>query len=596
MRTIKKLTAFGASLFLSVSPFMVLTPVRVHAATVTNGKIFYRSDTDGDRDVYSVNSNGTSGTNLTDANAGVDGAAQVSPDGTKVAYLSDSAGAYDIFVMDIDGANKTNVTNSAGVTEFGLFWSPDGTKLAYYIDADGNTSTVDYNISIINATGGTPVSITNDASATVSNQGISWAPDSSKIAYEHRTSGPGGFSNIFSVNANGANSQQLTNTTDTYFNGDAMWSPNGSKIVFTSNTQGAGGSRQMFTMNADGSSETLISNQTANNDDAPRWSLDGSQLVFFSDRDGDNEIFTVASTGGSPTKLTTNSSADSAPSWSPDGTKIVFLTDRDGNAEVYVMDSDGSSPLRLTNNSTVNDSFGLQGWQTLLVPTTSSNAQGGTTTTVESDEDFSNTDFTLAANDVLVNNGTVGDVTVGNGATLKGTGTVGVVTVNTGGHLAPGLSPGCLSSGNLTLSGSLDEEIGGTTVCTQYDQTQVTGTVNVNNATLNVTHVNSFVPAVGNTFTIISNDAADAVTGTFTGLAQGATFTVGTVTYSISYTGGDGNDVVLTVTAVAATPAAPNTGFNAVLNNPASIMFGTTSIAGAILALSRKYNLLKGSK
>ena len=57
-------------------------------------------------------------------------------------------------------------------------------------------------------------------------------------------------------------------------------------------------------------------------------------------------------------------------------------------------------------------------------------------------------------------------------------------------------------------------------------------------------------PAIGDTFTIINNDGSDAVTGTFDGLAQGATITDGNVTFTISYTGGNGNDVVLTTTDV----------------------------------------------
>ena len=41
---------------------------------------------------------------------------------------------------------------------------------------------------------------------------------------------------------------------------------------------------------------------------------------------------------------------DSRPVWSPDGTQLAFFTDRDGNAEIYVMDADGSDPTRLTDH------------------------------------------------------------------------------------------------------------------------------------------------------------------------------------------------------------------------------------------------------
>ena len=43
-----------------------------------------------------------------------------------------------------------------------------------------------------------------------------------------------------------------------------------------------------------------------------------------------------------------------------------------------------------------------------------------------------------------------------------------------------------------------------------------------------------------------SNDGSDAVSGTFAGLAQGATTDIGGNAFTISYVGGDGNDVVLT--------------------------------------------------
>ena len=49
---------------------------------------------------------------------------------------------------------------------------------------------------------------------------------------------------------------------------------------------------------------------------------------------------------------------------------------------------------------------------------------------------------------------------------------------------------------------------------------------------------------------------ADAVSGTFAGLAEGASFAHGSSSYSISYVGGDGNDVVLTALYDAAAVAA----------------------------------------
>lgn len=53
---------------------------------------------------------------------------------------------------------------------------------------------------------------------------------------------------------------------------------------------------------------------------------------------------------------TRNNASDLSPSWSPDGSRIVFYSDRDGNEEIYVMDSNGANQTRLTNDPAVDKS------------------------------------------------------------------------------------------------------------------------------------------------------------------------------------------------------------------------------------------------
>jgi hypothetical protein len=48
-------------------------------------------------------------------------------------------------------------------------------------------------------------------------------------------------------------------------------------------------------------------------------------------------------------------------------------------------------------------------------------------------------------------------------------------------------------------------------------------------------------------FTAISNTSATPISGTFANLADGSTLTVGRNNYQVSYSGGDGNDLTLTV-------------------------------------------------
>lgn len=83
----------------------------------------------------------------------------------------------------------------------------------------------------------------------------------------------------------------------------------------------------------------------------PKWSPDGSKIMFFSDRDGDFEIYVMELGNGALTQLTDNNSDDGFASWSPDGAKIAFGSNRDGDWEIYVADSDGGDVEQLTYNS-----------------------------------------------------------------------------------------------------------------------------------------------------------------------------------------------------------------------------------------------------
>jgi len=189
----------------------------------------------------------------------------------------------------------------------------------------------------------------------------------------------------------------------------------------------------------------------------------------------------------------------------------------------------------LTLSGQVTGGFGfLKQFVGVLVLTNPANNYGGTTS--------------LQAGTLLIDGSTAAGsaVSVNSGGTLAGSGTVGgTVSVASGGTVSPGFSPECLATGDVTfaVASTFAVELNGTTVCIEYDQLDVTGTVSLGGSTLSVTL--SFVPAVGNSFTIIQNDgdAADPVIGSF---AQGNFITVGAVLFAIDYSGGDGNEVVLT--------------------------------------------------
>ncbi|WP_178119528.1 Ig-like domain-containing protein [Pseudomonas sp. SCB32] len=179
---------------------------------------------------------------------------------------------------------------------------------------------------------------------------------------------------------------------------------------------------------------------------------------------------------------------------------------------------------------------------------------------------------TVSAGTLSVTGSTASATTVASGATLAGSGTLGGnVTVQGGGTLSPGIGGVNNGVGTLTLNGNLQMnagstlalDINGTTAGTGYDQLLVNGAVDVTGATLAATH--GYVPDSGDSYNVIVNDGADAVTGSFSGLGEGAVLTAGGdgTPLTVSYLGGTGNDITLTAP-INAAPVLGNLGGDSV--------------------------------
>ena len=88
--------------------------------------------------------------------------------------------------------------------------------------------------------------------------------------------------------------------------------------------------------------------------DGTRWELfpyEAAKIAFVSDRDGNQEIYIMDTSGENEINLTRNLANDYSPTWSPDGTKIAFVSDREGSPALYLMKSDGSNVTRVCQTS-----------------------------------------------------------------------------------------------------------------------------------------------------------------------------------------------------------------------------------------------------
>jgi tricorn protease len=88
----------------------------------------------------------------------------------------------------------------------------------------------------------------------------------------------------------------------------------------------------------------------------PALSPDGKTLVF----DWDGDIRSVATAGGTARRLTNHPARDREPRFSPDGKQIAFISERSGSPQVHVMPAAGGTPQQLTYHTS---GCSLQDWR-----------------------------------------------------------------------------------------------------------------------------------------------------------------------------------------------------------------------------------------
>ncbi len=225
-------------------------------------KVAFERDMPGEGGIFSVNADGSNLRTITLAGFGDQDPAW-SPDGTRIAVerFDIPAGRDGIYYLNADGSHPVQVTqNDARGENEEPQWSPFGTKLVFQIASD----TEGHALFSINLDGTDEHQITP---WTLDALHADWSPDGRRIVFEAPDLddlAPGESSNVYTIRPDGSHLVAVTH----YQGGDLnatnpAWSPDGRRIVFVQ-VPGSGpfGFTDVFTMNADGTDISRVTSST----------------------------------------------------------------------------------------------------------------------------------------------------------------------------------------------------------------------------------------------------------------------------------------------------------------------------------------------
>ena len=241
---------------------------------------------------------------------------------TRIAYVVKARGQFLLQIADSDGQNAaTALTSTEPIIS--PVWSPDGGRLAY----------VSFYVHSISSGQRTIV-----ANFKGSNSAPGWSPDGRKLAV---VLSKDGFSQLYSVNADGSGLQRITQSSG--IDTEPRYSADGGTIYFTSDR---GGSPQVYQIGANGGDARRVTYEGSYNV-SPRPSPDGKSLAFISRREGRFQL-AVMDLASRQVQVVSDSNKDESPSFAPNSRMILIATEVGGRGVLSAVSSDGRIKQRLT--------------------------------------------------------------------------------------------------------------------------------------------------------------------------------------------------------------------------------------------------------
>jgi Tol biopolymer transport system component len=277
-----------------------------------------------------------------------------SPDGKSIAFQSNRDGPYHIYVMNTDGSNLRQLT-SGDNDDRHPNWSPDGKTIAVDTGSEIRREIALIDISSKNRTQITKLGMTA--------QFPSFSPDGKTIAFFLYNLGT---MDLWTVGKDGGNAAAVTKELATEANNQctfachaARWSPDGSRVAFSDGNN----ARVLLMASMTAGTPTAISPDDEKSH-FPVFLADG-RLVYVTETVTASQSYTDLwivdpnNMTAARTELAQNIQAQGPFELNKDGTELLFFSPRTGNFEIYSVTLDAAGKAALAEKSAVSTGFGI---------------------------------------------------------------------------------------------------------------------------------------------------------------------------------------------------------------------------------------------
>ena len=273
-----------------------------------------------------------------------------SPDSLEVIYSKGGS----LWRQNLDSNIARQLTDGPGY-DYQPDWSPDG-KSVVYVSYQHDAM----ELWMLDLASGNTKQITKNAAVNVEPR---WSPDGKKIVFVS-TSYHGRF-HIFVMDArdesveNKASIVRLTEETKStlprYYYAEydteihPTWSRDGKEILFVSNRGHIYGTGGFWRMRAKPAAEAReIHYEETTWKARPDFSPDGKKILYSSYLGGQwHQLWMMPANGGNALPISYGDWDETYARWSPDGTEISFISNRNGNTELWVQDFPGGEQRKI---------------------------------------------------------------------------------------------------------------------------------------------------------------------------------------------------------------------------------------------------------